>query len=269
MSSGNSIKKKKNILIGERLKKVRISLNKGNQDQFATELGINQATLSKYEKGTSETPDEIKIILGRYGINLHWLISGEGEMFLSSQEKALAKTPNPGALIDQRLEKLEARMTEIESRLNKTSKKPPGFGMYTHDPEPEYAAEETCQILFVNKIAAGPPIPQSEDRSEYINVPKSLIKGKPEDHYAARVQGDSMIKKIPNDSIVLIKRSDKPKHNRIQVVRQGNSSTLKRLKEHEGNRWTLEYENDSGKHIEPGPGDEIQGDFVDILPEGK
>jgi len=243
-----------------------------NQSELAEFIGIEQNDFSRYENGIHEFYDELKIklidfIMSKYEkrININWFLTGEGEMFLSNQEN----TPNPGALIDQRLEKLEARMTEIENRLKETSKDSQDSAMYAHDPETEYGAEGICRVFFAGNIAAGPSIPQSEDRTEHINVPKGLIKDNPKDYYAARIQGDSMIKKIPDGSIVLIKKSDTPKHNRIQVVRQGNSSTLKRLKEHEGNRWTLEYEDGSGKHIEPGPGDEIQGDYVAILPEGK
>lgn len=70
--------------VGERLKEVRIRLGKGSQAQFAGEFGLEQTTLSKYEKGTLNLPDAIKLKLVDFGINLHWLLTGEGEMFLSS-----------------------------------------------------------------------------------------------------------------------------------------------------------------------------------------
>lgn len=70
--------------VGLRLKEVRLRLAKGSQAQFAGEFGLEQTTLSKYEKGTLNIPDIIKLKLGEFGINLHWLLTGEGEMFLAS-----------------------------------------------------------------------------------------------------------------------------------------------------------------------------------------
>jgi transcriptional regulator with XRE-family HTH domain len=53
-----------------------------NQSEFSRELGITQTTLSKYEKGTSDIPDEIKLRISGFGINLHWLLTGIGAMLL-------------------------------------------------------------------------------------------------------------------------------------------------------------------------------------------
>jgi DNA-binding XRE family transcriptional regulator len=71
-----------NSAIGDRLKIVRNGLNMKNQSQFAEKLGITQTTLSKYEKGTSDIPDEVKVKIGGFGVNLHWLLTGMGAMFL-------------------------------------------------------------------------------------------------------------------------------------------------------------------------------------------
>jgi len=84
-----------NNLAGERLKIVRNSLKMKTQSQFADKLQIDQSTLSKYENGTSDIPDDVKVKISTHGINLHWLLTGEGEMFLG-QEKALANTSKSG-----------------------------------------------------------------------------------------------------------------------------------------------------------------------------
>jgi DNA-binding XRE family transcriptional regulator len=72
-----------NNTIGNRLKIIRNRLNMKNQSQFAEKLGITQTTLSKYEKGTSDIPDDVKLKIGSFGVNLHWLLTGMGVMFLS------------------------------------------------------------------------------------------------------------------------------------------------------------------------------------------
>jgi transcriptional regulator with XRE-family HTH domain len=80
-----------NSTIGDRLKEVRKGLNMKNQSQLAEKLGITQTTLSKYEKGTSDIPDDVKLKIGGFGINLHWLLTGMGAMFLPQNDTLQAQ----------------------------------------------------------------------------------------------------------------------------------------------------------------------------------
>ncbi|QSH99100.1 helix-turn-helix domain-containing protein [Treponema phagedenis] len=65
--------------VGCRIKFIREKIFNLNQTKFADLLGITQATLSKYERGETSFPDELKFFLGEKGINSHWLLTGEGE----------------------------------------------------------------------------------------------------------------------------------------------------------------------------------------------
>jgi hypothetical protein len=69
-----------------------------NQSQFAEKLGITQTTLSKYENGTSDIPDEIKIKLSSFGINIHWLLIGKGPMFWPEDDQLQVEVHNSGAV---------------------------------------------------------------------------------------------------------------------------------------------------------------------------
>ena len=72
-------------MIGVRLKEVREEQGL-SQQKFAAIFGMPQTTYAKYEKGGG-VPDELKAQLAeRYGINLHWLITGEGSMHTSKDE---------------------------------------------------------------------------------------------------------------------------------------------------------------------------------------
>lgn len=63
-----------------KLKEVRES-TKMSQKTFGASLGLSQGTYQKYESGMASFPDDLKAQLAeRYGINLHWLITGEGQM---------------------------------------------------------------------------------------------------------------------------------------------------------------------------------------------
>jgi len=79
--------------IGIRLREVRNGLNMKNQSHFSELLGIKQTTLSKYENGTSDIPDDIKTKIGSLGINLHWLLTGEGNMLINNTGKNIFEIP--------------------------------------------------------------------------------------------------------------------------------------------------------------------------------
>jgi SOS-response transcriptional repressor LexA/DNA-binding XRE family transcriptional regulator len=134
---------------------------------------------------------------------------------------------------------------------------------YTADPEPRY--NET--VDYFDDIAAGPPIWQVEDFSRVVDVPGHLIKTKPEDYYAMHVKGNSMIDAfIPDGSLVLIHRSDVPKHGKIQVLWIDDRVTLKRMREGKDRSWELCYEDGTGRAIPLGEKNLVQGDFVAVLP---
>jgi SOS-response transcriptional repressor LexA len=127
----------------------------------------------------------------------------------------------------------------------------------------------------VENIAAGPPIPQSEDPTELVSVPARLVK-KGFRYYAATIRGASMAEAgIRDGDVALIRYADTPVDGAIQVVRYQGRSTLKRLREIEGGGWEMHYEDGSGTVAPLDSGDyETQGDCVAVLtgiavPEGR
>ena len=61
-------------MIGERLSELRRDAGL-TQDQLAEILKINKHSISSYERGKSEPPDEIKIALARYfGVTVDYLL---------------------------------------------------------------------------------------------------------------------------------------------------------------------------------------------------
>jgi SOS-response transcriptional repressor LexA len=262
--------------IQQRIVELRQSLGIERVSVFAQKLDIKRTTIIGYEDGSSPPSAAFLVKLHEiYNVNINWLLLGEGEMFLESQEKSPNPPENisPGAIIDQRFEKLEAQIAEIEARLKETGLDPPEkpvSGLHVVEPEPEYGEEDPYRVLYVDNIAAGPPIQQSEDLSQHIDVPARFIKTSPEDYYAARIRGESMSAAgIPDGCTVLIRRSDVPRDGAIQVVRNGRRSTLKRMREGEDHTWALHYEDDSERLIPIKKDEEyqVQGDFVAVLPE--
>lgn len=78
--------KKLKYQIGQRMREIR-DFHGVNQALFGMQVGVNQALISKYEIGDLETPDHIKLQLYRMGVSLDWLITGEGQMFRTPDNK--------------------------------------------------------------------------------------------------------------------------------------------------------------------------------------
>jgi len=74
--------------INTRLKQIRLERGE-SQTQFATFLGIPQTTYAPYETGKRALPDAIKIKLSKLGINIHWLVTGDGNMVLNTPQTNL------------------------------------------------------------------------------------------------------------------------------------------------------------------------------------
>lgn len=102
------------VFFGDKLRDVRKQL-KLSQVVFAQSIGISGAHISAIELGkTGVSESFLKLIEAKYQINIDWLKTGEGEMFLpvlkthsnESIEKALdsfaiQNTPEIGGLTDQ------------------------------------------------------------------------------------------------------------------------------------------------------------------------
>lgn len=85
--------------IANRLVSARCIFKPHSASAFAKELGIKQATYSNYENGTRAIPNDIYEKLQKeYNINLNWLISGIGEMFLTETHSISRKTPDNDAV---------------------------------------------------------------------------------------------------------------------------------------------------------------------------
>jgi SOS-response transcriptional repressor LexA len=258
--------------IGKRFSEIRENSHL-NKQHFADSIKIPSTTVSDIELSKREPSKDVLLRLAsKYRVNLHWMLTGDGEKYVNEVPKKEEKHPfivELEAIVDKKLEKIEAQIAQIEGQLKKKSIDGPYSGSFVSEQEPEYDVMYK-KIQFVENIAAGPPIQQSEDLSEYIDVPERFIKTKSEDYYAARIRGESMTAAgIPDGCTVLIRRSDVPRDGAIQVVRRGGSSTLKRMREGEDHTWTLHLEDNSERLI-PIRKDEdyqVQGDFVAVLPE--
>ncbi len=71
--------------LAKRLRKIRKTLGNEERGVFAKSLGLAKNTLANYELGLNEPPASIIIAYHTtYGVDLHWLLTGEGEMFTNA-----------------------------------------------------------------------------------------------------------------------------------------------------------------------------------------
>jgi len=262
---------------------------------------ISSVTNKDGKRKTVDNPGKMLVALNEKGISTDWFLTGEGEMLRNRKVGTVEKGKHPivtgvEALVEHRVAELESgilsRLAELEARLeaglgrlpaSEPAPKPsivryPAEAKYpaeaeypaesrpteeVREPEPEYS------VVRYGKTAAGPPLQTMDESYEAVKVPGELMPpGNPEDFFAFHVEGNSMIHaNIPDGSLVLVKRSDVPAHNRIQVVYADNGLTIKRMVEGEDHGLTLHYEDGSGDTIPLKDKDyNVLGNFVLVLP---
>jgi transcriptional regulator with XRE-family HTH domain len=81
----------KNSSFGELSNRLSIlvsELARGSAVNFARETGINDKTLYTYLKGRLPSSEALFFICRRYNVNINWLLTGEGPIYIISEERA-------------------------------------------------------------------------------------------------------------------------------------------------------------------------------------
>jgi transcriptional regulator with XRE-family HTH domain len=74
------------ITQGERIREIRKSLSL-TMEQFGEKIGVTKSTISNIENGNrNATEHMIKSICREYGVDYIWLTTGEGEMFIDTDD---------------------------------------------------------------------------------------------------------------------------------------------------------------------------------------
>ena len=123
------IEKLRKERVGERLKKTREALNI-SQIRLAEQLSVSQGTISKWERGLCEIPYSVMEYLAKtYNINLHWLLTGEGEMFIKREHKIPTEkasiVPELANFLALLPEEQQKQLASIFKEFLKTSSAPP------------------------------------------------------------------------------------------------------------------------------------------------
>ena len=124
---------------------------------------------------------------------------------------------------------------------------------------------DLVSLPLLGKIADGTPIEAIRNENDFFEIPASMLGNG--DHYALRVDGDSMIKAGINDhDIVVIRKTNQARDGKIVVALvDGQEVTLKRLRRDAG-KVILEPENDAYKPRVLTPDRvQIQGELASLI----
>lgn len=195
-------------MLGERIKLVRNAL-KLKQVEMAKTLKLNPSAISQIESGrTNPSLETITELGNHYNVDLHWLITGEGQMFNSPRVAAVRRGgwDKFQKMMNDKLEEIvQARLDMLDA--------------------------ESVDIPVTGEIAAGTPQENTGERVDVVTIRRSLINGAVNRVMAMRVNGRSMEPDIRHNDVVLIKESTDWRllEGKICAVRIDGSITLKKM----------------------------------------
>jgi SOS-response transcriptional repressor LexA len=195
---------------GQRLRSVRKALGL-SQVEFSATLKVNASAISQMETDRIKPSLETLLLLAKtHKVNLHWLITGSGQMF----ENTISVTPHKA---NSRLDALKKLLTEELDSITKAKK--------------DYVSTDVIDIPVKGEIAAGLPVESFQDEIDVMTVRRSMIKGPMDDFVCLRVNGKSMEPEIRHNDLILIKQSTEwdKLAGKICAVRIDGSITLKQL----------------------------------------
>ena len=199
-------------MISERLKNMRKDLDL-TQTEFGLKLGARQGNVADWERGRS-TPsvENLLNIVKTYKINLHWLLTGDGDMYYPSLSEQYKQQEIKKKMLN--FLKNELNLLENEAMLLDETK------------------EETWQLPLSGEILAGNPMPLDSiyNKLNYVPIAKQQFVN-PNECEAFIVNGNGMEPTIEHSDIVVIKREIDTSscNNRIVAVRSPIGLILRKL----------------------------------------
>jgi repressor LexA len=160
------------------------------------------------------------------------------------------------------------RVLEREGRIRRDREVSRGLELVSNQRSHRQAQPRLARIPVVGRIAAGLPIEAIEDPDEYVELPVGSV---PEDSYALRVRGTSMIEDhIDDGDVVVVQRQATVDNGDIAVAivndaTENGGATLKRFYR-EGDTVRLQPRNPAMQPIlVPADQVEVRGKVVKLL----
>ncbi len=150
--------------------------------EFAEKYGISRASLIRYKQNERKPEPEFLLALSQDKINLNWLLTGNGSMYIKDEFEDFIK---------------HSQLTrDIEPNQSNKSIQPKVIkvGKSEHNVNNEMDIEATAKAVtlpLVGDISAGTPleIPDQYGMSGEIELPKAYLPGNPKNYLAFQVNG--------------------------------------------------------------------------------
>jgi SOS-response transcriptional repressor LexA len=198
-------------MVGKRIKELRDKF-KLTQEGFGLKIGVKQGNVADWERGRSSPALEaMQNIVKVYNVNLNWLLTGNGPMFL------------PLVVSEPLQKEIKQKVFDfVRNELNLLEEETP-----SHSENGDF-----WYLPLQGEIAAGSPLPFNFDSDpiKHIPIAKSQLPN-PNICDVFRVNGDSMEPKIEHSDIVVIRREQDwwLCDNKVIAVRTPDGLTLKKL----------------------------------------
>ncbi|MDP2173327.1 MAG: S24 family peptidase [Candidatus Cloacimonadaceae bacterium] len=189
--------------------------------EFAEKYKISRASLIRYKQNERYPEPEFLLALSQDKINLIWLLTGNGSMYVKDEFEEFIKHSQQTTEIELNQPK-QTKVVKVAKPIHNTYQE--------LDIE---ATTRTVNLPIVGDIAAGSPleIPDQYGMSGEIELPKSYIPGNPRNYIVFQVNGRSMEPIIQHADIVIIKANPiwELADNQVAAVRTSDGVTLKKV----------------------------------------
>jgi len=181
------------------------------RSDFARAINVTQGNVSDWindKKPSKPSSTALARISEEYNVNLNWLITGKGDMFLPPEDGSLVTNGTKA-----RLEEMSGNGTVNRFKLSPFEVR-------------------TITLPLMGEIAAGEPVENNGgDGWDYIEIPKAFLNDRYDSYCVLRVNGHSMEPRINHGDIVVIhQRSDWDNLDRkVCAVRTADGITLKKV----------------------------------------
>lgn len=72
----------------------------GSITKFSERSGINYRSVQNYMRGEREPNSDAYLKFAQIGVNINWLLTGDGEMFVENNSQLVVRGPREAALLD-------------------------------------------------------------------------------------------------------------------------------------------------------------------------
>ena len=210
--------------------------------QFAKEINASPSLMTEIRKGRSKSVSSTVLdsIYRRYNVNINWLLTGEGEMFLSSPQGGYTPLPDPTAQLKGKDKDVAREFIEYlgdKPKIKQYKENKQEFEAWLREKKPaslpkistplEITVEGDIKLLPIQKtsdenqddnvihmlgnIAAGRPINVEGTKQESYTIVKDYWRGIQGPFFLVRAKGDSMIEaRICDGDLLVVISSESP-----------------------------------------------------------